>query len=136
MDSKKKKKSGYEFRVAKKMKAFQMSANSSQKITNFYTNNVVGESSQTSLENPKPDKRDEINEIQNEKLELAELEKRHEITTTEVKVKESNVDFLKYKNQDAEINENSKEVLVETIEIRQEHHQDITGEIVQKLFAK
>ncbi|KAL4083714.1 hypothetical protein QTP88_029030 [Uroleucon formosanum] len=116
------------------MKAFQMSANSSQKITHFYTNNVVGESSQTFLENPKPDKRDEINEIQNEKLELAELEKRHEITTTEVKVKESNVDFLKYKNQDAEINENSKEVLVETIEIRQEHHQDITGEIVQKLF--
>lgn len=135
MDSKKKKKSGYEFRVAKKMKAFQMSANSSQKITHFYTNNVVGESSQTSLENPKPDERVEINEIQNEKLELAELEKRHEITTTEVKVKESNVDFLKYKNQDAEINENSKEVLVETIEIRQEHLQDITGEIVQKLFA-
>lgn len=63
------------------------------------------------------------------------MKKRHEITTTEVKVKESYVYFLKYKNQDAEINENSKEVLVETIEIRQEHHQDITGEIVQKLFA-
>ncbi|XP_025416538.1 uncharacterized protein LOC112687804 isoform X2 [Sipha flava] len=134
VDSKKKKKSGYEFRVAKKMKAFQMSANSSQKITHFYTNNVVGESSQTSLENPKPDERDQINKNQNEKLELAELEKIHEITT-KVKVKESNIDFLKYKNQDAEINENSKEVLVETIEIRQEYHQDITGEIVQKLFA-
>uniref|UniRef100_A0A2S2QRP4 Zinc finger MYM-type protein 1 n=1 Tax=Sipha flava TaxID=143950 RepID=A0A2S2QRP4_9HEMI len=116
------------------MKAFQMSANSSQKITHFYTNNVVGESSQTSLENPKPDERDQINKNQNEKLELAELEKIHEITT-KVKVKESNIDFLKYKNQDAEINENSKEVLVETIEIRQEYHQDITGEIVQKLFA-
>lgn len=61
------------------MKAFQMSAKSSQKITHFYTNNDVRESSQTSLENPKPDELDEINEIQNEKLELAELEKIHEI---------------------------------------------------------
>ncbi|XP_025405010.1 uncharacterized protein LOC112679433 [Sipha flava] len=93
MDSKKKKKSGYEYRVAKKMKAFQMSANSSQKIIYFYTNNVVGESSQTSLENPKPDERDQINENQNEKLELAELEKIHEITT---KVKPKSIDIVNF----------------------------------------
>lgn len=43
--------------------------------------------------------------------------------------------FLKYQNQLATINENLKEVMVKTIEIRQEHQQDITREIVQKLYA-
>jgi len=135
MDSKKKKKSGYKFRVAKKLKELQKSANSSKKITHFYTNNVVGESCETFSENPELDDRDEINEIQTEKLEIAEQEKGYEITTNEIKVKESNEEFLKYRNQEATFNENLKNVMVETIEIRQEHQQDITGEIVQKLYA-
>lgn len=103
MDSKKKKKSGYEFRVAKKMKEMQKSAISSQKITHFYTNNVVGEPSKTFLEKPKLDERDEINKTQTEKLELIEHEKGHE-KTTEIKVKESSEEFLKYQNQEATIN--------------------------------
>lgn len=70
MDSKKKKKSGYEFRVAKKMKKIQKSAISSQKITHFHTNNDVGESSKKLLTEPKLDERDEI---QTEKIELAKL---------------------------------------------------------------
>ncbi|XP_025196206.1 zinc finger MYM-type protein 1-like [Melanaphis sacchari] len=135
MDSKKKKKSGYKFRVAKKLKELQKSANSSKKITHFYTNNIVEESCETFSENPELDDRDEINEIQTEKLEIAGQEKGYEITTNEIKVKESNEEFLKCRNQEATFNENLKNVMVETIEIRQEHQQDITGKIVQKLYA-